>query len=90
MVRLCKFAKFSIHEINSISALYTSVWTKSDPSDLLYKAITKQLKSNAETSHTCATHTLQAKSLPLPPENWGKYSITNIGQIAVYIFILNT
>ena len=27
---------------------------------------------------------------PPPPTNWGKYSTTNIGQIAIYLFIIET
>ena len=51
-------------------------------------AISKRLKFYAEIIHTSVPITLCRKSLFQFPQNWGKYSATNIGQIAVYLFIL--
>ena len=60
-----------------------------DPHQVHCIAITKEVEFYTEPSRLSGPYTLQGKSLQVPL-NWGKYSTTNIGQIATHLFILET
>ena len=53
-------------------------------------AITKQLKFYAETSLARGLLHFAGKVTSSSPENWGKYSAADIGQITIHPFIIET
>ena len=55
-----------------------------DPPGPLYRVITKRLKIYAKTSHTYICRESHFHF----PQNRGMYSATNIGQMAIHLFIL--
>ena len=57
-----------------------------DPHLVYCTAITERLNSTPRLVTRVDPYTLQGKSLP---PKWGKYSATNIGQIAIHPFILD-
>ena len=61
-----------------------------DPPGPLYRTITKQLKFYAETSHARGPLNFAGKGTSTSLEIGRKYSATNIGQIVVHLFILDT
>ena len=75
------------------STIFVSIWGGGtfflDPHRVHCTAITKQLKFYVRLVTRVDSYTLQGRSLPVP-QNWGKYSATNIDQIAIHLFILET
>ena len=68
-----------------IRLLYQLISYRPSPGPLT--VITKRLKFYTETSHTSGPLHFAGK-VTSSSQNWGKYSTTNIGQIAIHPFIL--